>query len=104
MRFSELLDRIAHPAGTMVKRAFAWEGLGDCDEIVERSPREFLEKLTELLNGDDRQAKLFIYLAAEALRVERGVDIDPDEWLEAFLSDDAAYVRLWLRRLEGELT
>lgn len=103
MRFSELLDRVANPAGTLIKRSFRWAGFGDVDEIVERSPREFLDKLAELFDGDDKQAKLFVYLLAEVLEVEHGVITSGEEWLEAFETDDAAYVRSWLEKLDSLL-
>ena len=103
MRFSELLDRVANPAGTLIKRSFKWAGLGDVDDIVERSPREFLDKLAELFDRDYKQAKLFVYLLAEVLEVEHGVAINAEEWLEAFEADDADYVRSWLEKMDSVL-
>jgi len=102
MRFAELLDRLAYPAGTLIKRSFERAGFGDVDEVVERSPRDFLLKLALLLD-DEREAKLFVYMVAKILEREHGITIDADRWLEAFELDDSGYVRDWLAKLDSLL-
>jgi DNA-binding transcriptional regulator PaaX len=102
MRFSELLDRLAYPAGELIRRSFERAGFGDVDELVERSPRDFLAKLAFLLNGE-QEAKLFVYMVAKILEREHGVLIDADRWLEAFERGDAGFVRDWLGRLDSLL-
>jgi len=98
MKFTELLDRLASPAGELIRRAFAREGLGDPDALVLESPRRFLGALVRLYE-DDRAAKLFIYLVAAAL-AKLGIDVSEVEWLQAFETDDAAYVKKWLEELD----
>jgi len=88
MRFTELIEALAPPAGTLIKANFRVLGLGDPDELVARSPRLFLEKLRALYGGDECAARMFVYLVAGAMR-ERGFMIDPAEMLQIFSRDDA---------------
>jgi len=103
MKFTELLDRLAYPAGTLIKKSFERAGFGDVDAIVERSPREFTEKLTVLLDGGEREAELFVFMVAKVLEQEHGVRIDAERWLEAFRRDESSYVREWLEKLDSLL-
>ena len=99
MRFTELLDRLAYPAGTLIRRSFERAGFGDVDEVVERSPKDFLAKLALLLDNE-REAKLFVYMVAKILEREHGVLIDADRWLEAFELNDSGYVKDWLAKMD----
>lgn len=99
MRFTEVLDRAVYPVGTLIRRAFEREGLGDPDRLAVESPRGLLNALSKLYN-DERTAKLFLYLAAIVLAA-RGASIAAEEWLQAFETDDAACVRSWLERLDS---
>ena len=99
MRFTDLLDWLAHPAGTVIRIAFLKEGM-DADKLVTTSPRTFMEKLAEVCQKELDYARLFVYLVASALKA-KGVRVSPEEWLKAFESDDAGYVVDWLEKLES---
>jgi hypothetical protein len=103
MRFTELLDRLAYPAGSLIKKSFERAGFGDVDVIVESSPKEFVDKLMVLLDGDKREAELFVYMVAKILEQEHGIQIDAEEWLEAFERNEDSYVRRWLEKLDSLL-
>ena len=98
-----LLDRLAYPAGTLIRRSFERLGCGDVDALVEETPKVFLEKMAELLDGDRSQAANFVYAVAKILELERGVQIDAERWLEAFELNDSGYVRGWLAKLDSLL-
>lgn len=102
MKFTELLDRLAYPAGTMIKMSFERAGFGSVDAIVERSPREFFEKLAELLDSE-REAELFIYIVAKVLEQEHNIQIDGERWLKAFKLNEPSYIMEWLEKLDGML-
>ena len=99
MRFTDLLDWLAHPAGTVIRIAFLKEGM-DADKLVTTSPRTFMEKLAEVCQKELDYARLFVYLVASALKA-KGVMVSPDEWLQAFDRDDGRYVAEWLEKLES---
>ncbi|MEM1853510.1 MAG: hypothetical protein QW448_08080, partial [Thermofilaceae archaeon] len=98
MRFTELLDRLAHPTGLLIRRAFEREGFGDPDRLAVEAPRKLLDYLSKLFE-DERTAKLFLYLTGVALRNRVGV-VSEEEWLHAFESNDATYVRGWMEKLD----
>ncbi|MCS7105015.1 MAG: hypothetical protein NZ954_05560 [Thermofilaceae archaeon] len=100
MKFTELLDRLVYPTGTLIKRGFERVGYGDPDEIILDSPSKFLEKLAELMNEEYNQARLFIYLSAKVLE-DHGVYIDAERWLRAFESDDKTFISEWLDKLDS---
>jgi len=102
MKFTELLNKLAPPVGTLIKKNFALMGLGDPDELVKESPRKFMEKLAVLYRGDIEAAKLLIFLTGGSLR-EKGIRISPDEFLRAFEEDDKEFVAEWLNLLDSLL-
>lgn len=101
MRFTELLDRLAYPTGMLIRRAFEREGLGDPDQLAVESPKRLLDSLAKLFE-DERTAKLFVYLVGMALKSRVGVTSE-EEWLHAFESNNAAYVKGWMEKLDGLL-
>lgn len=98
MKLTELLDLLAYPAGTLVRRGFEREGWGDPDALVVESPRRFMERLAGLYYGNLDYARLFIALVASILS-ERGFRIKPEELLSAFERDDKSFINLWLEEL-----
>jgi hypothetical protein len=56
-----------------------------------------------LLDGDKREAELFVYMVAKILEQEHGIQIDAEEWLEAFERNEDSYVRRWLEKLDSLL-
>ncbi|MCD6357731.1 MAG: hypothetical protein DRJ96_09925 [Thermoprotei archaeon] len=99
MKFTELLNKLAPPVGTLIKRNFAMMGLGDPDKLVVESPRKFMEKLALLYGGSIDAARLLIFLTGGSLR-EKGIIISPDEFLRAFERDDREFIVEWLETLD----
>ena len=102
-KFTFLLDRLAYPAGALIRESFERLGCGDVDALVEEMPKAFIEKIVELLDGDRSQAVILIYAVAKIPELEHGVQTDASELLKAFELNDSGYVKGWLAKLDNLL-
>lgn len=96
--FIKILDKIGYPTGSALHYNLL-KNLGDYMKVLYEEPRRFYEAFINITSSEGILHSIFALLF-EYLREERGLKLDPDDFIDALKNNDQHHVKIIINSIE----